>query len=296
MAETKYGELIKGLKFQNYDRGCIRQEAIMDREFLGIDAYIRYGACWNAGRMGKPVSGEYLPHVHDFDQVMIFVGSDMTDMSDLGAEIELCLGPELETHITTTSAAVAIPKGFPHFDATINSMNRRFIFMEVSVTPEYKETPVRTDRKPTPPLGWKSLYKKNISLLSFHRKGAWYYGPENRDDGGGSIAFVRTQEAGIDFVMLYENMKKAPYRIGPDAFPHTHATTQAMCFLGTNPDDLTEFGAEFEICMGKEEERHVFTKPTCVLAPPFLPHWPGGVLKLSKPIIMADIHPFGNDH
>ena len=31
-----------------------------------------------------------------------------------------------------------------------------------------------------------------------------------------------------------------------------------MLFLGTDTDDLSELGAEFEICMGKERERHKF--------------------------------------
>ena len=296
METTKYCHLVKNLEYQNYDRGCIRQGIEMTPEFLGINAHIQYGACWMPGKMGKPGAGRELPHVHDFDQVMIFLGADMNDMSDLGAEIELCLGPEQETHITTSAAAVAIPRGFPHYHATVNSMDRRFIFMEVSITSRYQETPVETDKKPTPPLGWNSQYKKHILPLSFMRKGAWHYGPLNRGDGGGSISFVRTQDLGIDFVMLYENMKKAPYRIGPDENPHAHPTTQVMCFLGSDPDDLSQLGAEFEICMGKEQERHVFTSPTAVVTPPFLPHWPGGVVKLSKPIIMADIHPFGNDH
>jgi hypothetical protein len=67
-----------------------------------------------------------------------------------------------------------------------------------------------------------------------------------------------------------------------------------MLFLGTDTDDLSELGAEFEICMGKEAERHVFTKPTAVVTSPHLPHWPGGLIKLTKPIIMADIHPTGD--
>ena len=44
-----------------------------------------------------------------------------------------------------------------------------------------------------------------------------------------------------------------------------------------------------------KEEKHVFNKSTAVVTPPFLAHWPGGLLKADKPIIMADIHPFGND-
>ncbi|MCK4722965.1 MAG: hypothetical protein KAT75_06660, partial [Dehalococcoidia bacterium] len=31
-------------------------------------------------------------HAHDFDQFLIFVGGDITNMSDLGGEVELTLG------------------------------------------------------------------------------------------------------------------------------------------------------------------------------------------------------------
>jgi hypothetical protein len=46
--------------------------------------------------------------------------------------------------------------------------------------------------------------------------------------------------------------------------------------------------------MGKEGERHVFTRPAAVVTPPFLPHWPGGAVKLSRPMLMVDIHPSGD--
>jgi hypothetical protein len=69
-----------------------------------------------------------------------------------------------------------------------------------------------------------------------------------------------------------------------------------MMFMGTDPYNLGELGADFEICLGKEQEKHKFNKSTAILTPPFLPHWPGGVVKLEKPMIMCDIHPFGNDH
>jgi hypothetical protein len=296
MAATKYGEYVKSLSFENYEQGGFRQGVEMDSKFLGIDAHVVYGAYWVAGKMGKE---PYIPHVHDFDQVLLFAGSDMDDIGELGAEIALCLGEEMETHMITTSTAVAIPKGMPHFPATVNRLDKRFLYMEVSITSEYNETPITTDRKPLEPSGWRgSKYRKYILPLAFTRKGAWNYGPLNRDDGGGYISYIRTQDAaGFDFVMLYESMRKAPYRIGPDPYnPHTHPTTQVMCLLGTDTDDLSDLGAEFEICLGEEEERHVFTKSTAVVTPPFLPHWPGGVLKCTRPIIFADIHPFGNQH
>jgi hypothetical protein len=293
-AETKYDNLAKAIPFKDYNEGGFRQGTVLDKKWLGFDVHIKYGTYWLAGKMG---SEPYTPHAHDFDQVLLFAGSDMDDIGDLGAEVEFCLGDDLETHMITTTTAVAVPRGTPHFPATINILNRRFFYYEISMTPEYTEKPVHADKKPGPIAGWRSATRKYIMPLAFIRKGAWHYGPTNRDDGGGYIAFVRTKEAaGFDFVMLYESMKRGPYRIGPEPDkPHTHPTTQIMMFLSTNPDDLSDLGADFEICLGKEQEKHSFNKSTAILTPPFLPHWPGGVVKLEKPIIMADIHPFGNE-
>jgi len=295
MAAMKYQQYVKSLPFKEYGPGGYRQGTVLDSEFIGMDVHVQYGAYWTATKIGK---APYVPHVHDFDQVLLFAGSDMDDIGELGAEIELCLGENLETHMITTTTAVAIPKGMPHFPATVNFLYERFFYYEISIAPQYKETVFKTNNKPTPVVGWRAETRKYVMPLSFSRKGAWHYGPLNRDDGGGYISFVVTKErAGFDFVMLYESMKNAPYRIGPDPDnPHTHPTTQVMCFLGTDPDDPTDLGADFEICLGKEEERHAFTKSTAVVTPPFLPHWPGGLLKADWPIIMADIHPFGNDH
>jgi hypothetical protein len=292
MAATKYGKYVKSLKFTDPGRGCYRQETVMDGKFLGLDVHIRYGTCWTAGKMGQ---GPYRPHTHDFDQIMLWLGSDMNDLSELGAEVELCLGEEMDTHMITTSTAVAVPRGMPHFPATIAKMGKRIIYMEVSLAPLYKEKVIATERKPSEPVGFRSRYGKHVMPLTFRRKAAWYYGPKNRDDGGGSVSFVRGNDVGINFTMIYENIKKAPYRLCPDPDkPHAHANTQVMLFLGADPDDLGELGGEFEICMGQEEERHVFTRPTAVITPPFLPHWPGGAVKLSRPMLMVDIHPSGD--
>ena len=293
MAAEKYGKHVVTMPFKSCVEGGLRQVAIMDGKLLGVDAYVKYGVYWTAGKIGKE---PYVPHKHDFDQIIIFAGSDMDDIGELGAEIEFCLGEEQETHMITTTTAVAVPKGLPHFPVTINKMDKRFFYIEVSVAPQYSESLVKTKKKPTPPVGWRSKHRKHLMPVAFSRKGAWHYGPANQDDGGGYISSITGNNRGIDFMTIYESMKKAPYRIGPDGGKsHTHPTTQIMCFVGTDPDDLNELGAEFEICLGKEEERHQFNKSTAIVTPPFLPHWPGGLLTCKKPILMVDIHPFGNN-
>jgi hypothetical protein len=221
----QYDKLVKTIPMQDYDEGGYRQGTVLDKKWLGFDVHVKYGVYRMAGKMGQ---APHTPHVHDFDQVLLFAGSDMSDIGDLGAEIEFCLDDELETHMITTTTAVAIPKGMPHFPATINFMNRPFFYYEISMTPKYEEKPALTIKKTGPIAGFRSATRKYVMPLAFIRKGAWHYGPTNRDDGGGHIAFIQTKAAaGFDFVMLYESMKRGPYRIGPDPDkPHTHPTTR----------------------------------------------------------------------
>jgi hypothetical protein len=51
-------------------------------------------------------------HIHDFDEVLCFFGTDKQDPHNLNAEVEFWLGEE--EHIITKSAIVFIPKGLSH--------------------------------------------------------------------------------------------------------------------------------------------------------------------------------------
>ncbi len=65
---------------------------------------------------------------------------------------------------------------------------------------------------------------------------------------------------------------------------------QILCFLGTNPKDVRDFGgAEIELCLGKEEEKHIIKSPVIVPIPIGLPHGPLYFKKLPKPIVFLEI-------
>lgn len=289
MAETKYGQYVKSLTFTDDGPGLYRQGTKMTGEFLGQDVHIQYGTYWSAGRMGKEPYG---PEVHDFDQVMFWLGADTNDLGELGAEVELCLGEEMQKHMITTSTAVFVPKGLPHLPATINRMDKRFIFLVVSMAPEVKATLIPSDGVPSEPVGWQSKYRDRILQVPFIRKGAWSYGPNNRDDSGGALASIRSRDS--DFLIMCESLKRAPYRFGPvPDKPHTHPNLEILIFMGADCNDLSEFPAEVEVYMGKEMEKHLVTTPSVAIQPKGHPHCPVIVNKQDKPWIFAVVRPWG---
>lgn len=290
MAKTKYGEQVKTLTFGEGD-GFYRQVAEMNGEFLGYDVHMEYGAYCAAGKMGKDPDQTVK---HDYDKVMLWIGTDMSDLGELGAEVELILGEEGEKHMIGSSQIAFIPAGMPHFPAKITRMDRRFIFMTISLAGEVKSAPVKMKKIATEPAGWMDAkHRDKILHVPFERKGVWHYGPLNPDDAGGAIANIN----GKDFVfnMSYESIRKAPYRFGPiPDKPHVHPYTEFLLFMGVDCNDLTELGGEAEMYMGKEMEKHIINKPTIVVQPKGFPHCPLVITKVDKPFIFAVIRPWGH--
>jgi len=239
------------------------------------------------------------PHAHDYDQALLWMGVDTNDMGELGAEIELCLGDEGEKYMITTSSSVSIPKGLPHFPATINRMDNRFIYMEISCASACKENPVTYDKKAfetVPVVGWNGKHRGHIMDTAFIRKGPWHYGPKNRDDSGGSLAFISGRDPDFDFLVMCESLKKAPYRFGPiPDKPHAHPKPEILFFIGTDTNNLGDLGGEAEIYLGKEMERHLITEPAAVVIPKGLAHCPLIITRIDRPFILTDVRPFGSE-
>lgn len=67
--------------------------------------------------------------------------------------------------------------------------------------------------------------------------------------------------------------------------PHTHQDPEVLVALGTDPDNPEELGAEIELCMGREMEKHTITKSTLVYVPANFVHCPFRVIKVDRPFI-----------
>jgi hypothetical protein len=288
---TKYGQYVKTIPYK-YWQGPYRQLATMNGAFLlNLEMHVKIGCPAVAGRLESEV-----PEVHDFDQVMIFMGSDPNSLGDLGAEIEFCMGPEKEIRMITSSQAVFIPKGTAHMPATILKMDRRFIVMTVSHARELTSKPAPAAEKEytgEPQGGMsRSQYRANFPTMLWERKSAWHYGSKNRDDAGGYIASIGKPEMG--FSMLCESILRGPYRFGDPYKPHVHNYNEFLICLGADCNDLSNMGGEIVFDMGAEMEPHTFTNSTVVMPPGKLPHCPEVITRVDKPFIFIVLHEFSD--
>jgi len=290
-AKRQYGKWIKPLLFEEWQEP-FRQITRHTSEFANL--HIEYGSPAVAGRLGLNAA-----EVHDFNQVIIFMGSDPTNIGDLGAHIELCIGPEREKHMITTSTAVFVPRGLPHMPATIVRMDRRFIVMTISQTSAPKSTPApKADKEydggPIAGLGlMRSKYRNNIPIMLWERKGAWHYGQQNPDDAEGYITSISGSKDLFNFHMMYEGINKAPYRFGDPYKPHVHAYDESLICMGADCNDLSKLPGEVVMCMGPEMEKHVITSPTLIHLPKSFPHCPTTVTKADKPFFFIVLQAFG---
>jgi hypothetical protein len=290
MAQTKYGHLMKTIPpFKDYGPGSYRQGTELNGKFFGYDLNLRYGTFYNSGRLLPDQT-----QVCDYDQMMIWMGTDTYDLGYLGAQVDFCIGEEKDKHRITTSQTVSIPKGLPYGPIFIGPMDDRFILMQVGLAASVKAKAVLPDTPEGPYAAWRfAKYSKNFQELGFVRNGPWHYGPLNPDTHEGSITDI--DAVGFEYNMSYESMNKAPYRFtpAPDK-PHVHPYTEFLIFIGCDCDDLSEFPAEVEVCMGEEMEIHRVTKPTVAIQPKGHPHCPVRVLKQTKPWIFIVLRPWGH--
>jgi hypothetical protein len=133
VAETKYGKYILGIPPQGRLPDVV---ARTDNDIVeGSEHFLAHRISpWNVPRA-------HSPHMHKDPEILVMLGTDPNDPWDLGAEVELCMGPELEKHIITTSCLVFIPAKFIHCPISYHNVKRPFIFIQNQYAPKMTEIP-----------------------------------------------------------------------------------------------------------------------------------------------------------
>jgi hypothetical protein len=69
--------------------------------------------------------------------------------------------------------------------------------------------------------------------------------------------------------------------------PHSHAFPEMLCFIGGDPLNTTDLGAEIEFNIGGE--KHLITTAAVVSIPPNVEHCPIVIKKVKKPLVFLEI-------
>lgn len=70
-------------------------------------------------------------------------------------------------------------------------------------------------------------------------------------------------------------------------FPHAHKFPEMLCFIGGNPKDITDFGAEIEFTLGGE--KHIIKEPAVVSIPAGVKHCPIVFTRVTRPLVFLEI-------
>jgi hypothetical protein len=97
---------------------------------------------------------------------------------------------------------------------------------------------------------------------------------------------VKPNLLGVDCIIRHQAFSKPGVIIKA---PHSHDFVEIIALLGTNPMNCREFDAEFEWCLGEEQEKHVIDVPTVLSMAKGLLHGPIEIKKINKPIIFLEV-------
>jgi len=111
---------------------------------------LRGGADWGGVPISirfEPITQPLLmikePHKHEFNQFLCFLGGNATDFTGFDAEIELCLGEEVEKHVITAASFVFVPAGLIHGPLNFKVIRKPVLFCDVQLTAQYKRLPAK---------------------------------------------------------------------------------------------------------------------------------------------------------
>jgi hypothetical protein len=141
MPDMKYSqyflnELPDGVRFKSRFSQMPSMVAFTDNDIIAGSKY------FSVMIMGEEATRHpgHGPHVHNDAELLVALGTDMDHPRDLGAKMEMCMGPEMESHIVTESTMIWIPARFIHAPFRILEVTRPFLFIQCQYAPKLTET------------------------------------------------------------------------------------------------------------------------------------------------------------
>jgi hypothetical protein len=94
-----------------------------------------------AEMMGRGYVEEFIgvpQHKHPHDEIILAIGSNPDNYDDLGAELEIAMGPEQEKYIVNTTTAIYIPGNMLHCPLVWKKITRPHLLVVLSMGDAYE--------------------------------------------------------------------------------------------------------------------------------------------------------------
>jgi hypothetical protein len=289
MATKEYAHLVKQLTVKQSPEGLYSEPRIWmeGKDLEGFNAHFSYGFIEDPTVM-HPVKGAV---VHPYDECLVFEGTDNSNILYLGAEVSIELGVEREEHMFSQPSVVLIPKGMPHGPVKVRRVDKTIVHYSIGLAANYEAETIQESQAKSKITGTKynHLIRKMKTAVE----------PSGADESGmgysrviGRDGIMRPADMGVgpgngdQIVWLYGKdlegfnvnftwgfySRCGKWHRGGEA--HYHPEEEILCFVGLDPNDINYLGAELELGMGKDYERHIFNKPTVAICPAAFPHLP----------------------
>jgi len=138
MAKLKYANYIlteAPLQFPKKKGGPdLKQILMLNGE--NVKGAFHVNCCWLPT---GPNPGVYEAHIHPYDEVIGFIGTNPDDSSDLGAEAELWIDDE--KYVINKSFLAFFPKGLVHCLLTVTNVKRPIFHFDIQIAsgrPEFQ--------------------------------------------------------------------------------------------------------------------------------------------------------------
>jgi hypothetical protein len=110
------------------------------KDLEGLELNFTWGFYKSPGVWHRGPGNSDGAHVHPTDEVLVFVGTDPSNIDYLGAEISIDMGEEHERYIFDKPTAVICPRGLPHNPVIARWVDRPYAFFLIALSGEHETT------------------------------------------------------------------------------------------------------------------------------------------------------------
>jgi mannose-6-phosphate isomerase-like protein (cupin superfamily) len=221
------------------------------------------------------------PHIHPFDEVFTFFGTNFDDPHDLGGEVEFWL--EDQQFVFSKSCLVYIPAGMKHNPLHFRRMDRRMFHFSLGSSQVYEATVIE---------GSGEYAGQDLSKYFVFQEKPNLELPEYRHDIPRDVAHrvVYLDSEVVPGANFYAEAvwfwpgKRRPPQPGdePGVKPHTHPFDEMIGFFGTDENDIHDLCGEVELWIGGEQ--YLIDKSFVAFIPAGVEHCPLNIRRIDRPI------------